>query len=71
MEYFRVRSRAGLGVAALFAATVLSGAAWADADLSGIYWATEYHPKIQCSSAAASCRSPRRARPPMRRTWRA
>src|ERR1700722_10073631 len=48
MEYFRVRSRAGLGVAALFAATVLSGAACkADADLSGIYWATEYHPKIQ------------------------
>ena len=47
MEYFRVRSRAGLGVAALFAATVLSGAACkADADLSGIYWATEYHPKI-------------------------
>ena len=46
MEYFRVRSRAGLGVAALFAATVLSGAAKADADLSGIYWATEYHPKI-------------------------
>jgi hypothetical protein len=48
MEYLRVRSRAGLGVAALLAATVLSGAACkADADLSGIYWATEYHPKIQ------------------------
>ena len=49
MEDFRVRSRGGLGLAALFAATVLSGAAWAadTPDLSGIYWATEYHPKIQ------------------------
>jgi hypothetical protein len=49
MENLRVRSRAGLGLAALLAATVLSGAARAadTPDLSGIYWATEYHPKIQ------------------------
>jgi hypothetical protein len=49
MEDLCVRSRAGLGLAALLAATVLSGAARAadTPDLSGIYWATEYHPKIQ------------------------
>jgi hypothetical protein len=49
MEDLRVRSRGGLGLAALLAATVLSGAAWAadTPDLSGIYWATEYHPKVQ------------------------
>jgi hypothetical protein len=49
MEDLRVRSRGGLELAALLAATVLSGAAGAaDApDLSGIYWATQYNPKIQ------------------------
>jgi hypothetical protein len=49
MEDFRVRSRRGLALAALFAATALSGSALAadTPDLSGIWWATEYHPKIQ------------------------
>jgi hypothetical protein len=48
MSDSRVRSGAGLGLAALLAATVLSGAAYGQTpDMSGIYWATEYHPKIQ------------------------
>jgi len=35
-------------VAALLAATALSGAAYGQTpDISGTYWATEYHPKIQ------------------------
>jgi len=49
MEDLRAHSRGGLALAALLAATVLSGAACAaDApDISGIYWATQYNPKIQ------------------------
>jgi hypothetical protein len=49
MEDLRAHPRGGLALAALLAATVLSGAACAaDApDISGIYWATQYNPKIQ------------------------
>jgi hypothetical protein len=49
MHEFRACSRRGMGLAALMAATALSGAAFAadTPDLSGIWWATEYSPKIQ------------------------
>jgi hypothetical protein len=50
MEEFRVRTcgRAGLGAAMVVAASVLSWSACAaDPDLSGIYWATKYSPKIE------------------------
>jgi hypothetical protein len=49
MDEFRALSRRGLGLAALLAATAFSGAAFAadTPDLSGIWWATEYFPKIQ------------------------
>jgi hypothetical protein len=49
MEDLRAYSRGGLALAALLAATFLSGAACAaDApDISGIYWAIQYNPKIQ------------------------
>jgi len=49
MHEFRACSRRGLGLAALMAATALSGAALAadTPDLSGIWWATEYFSKIQ------------------------
>ena len=48
MEDVRVRSRCLLGWAALLAATAWCGASRADTpDFSGIWWATEYHPKIQ------------------------
>jgi hypothetical protein len=50
MEEFRVRTcgRAGLAVATLAAASILSWSAYgADPDLSGIYWATKYSPKIE------------------------
>jgi hypothetical protein len=49
MEDFRACSRRGLGLAAFMAATALSGAAFAadTPDLAGIWWATEYFPKIQ------------------------
>jgi hypothetical protein len=49
MEDLRAHSRGSAALVAFFAATVLSGAAGAaDApDISGIWWATEYHPKIQ------------------------
>jgi hypothetical protein len=49
MEDLRAHSRGGAAFVALLAATVLSGTAGAaDApDISGIWWATEYHPKIQ------------------------
>jgi hypothetical protein len=50
MEEFRVRTcgRAGLGAATVVAASVLSWSAYAaEPDLSGIYWATKYSPKIE------------------------
>jgi hypothetical protein len=49
MHEFRACSRRGMGLAALMAASALSGAAFAadTPDLSGIWWATEYSPKIQ------------------------
>lgn len=50
MDDVRVCTRAGSVVAALFAATALSTAAYAaDAapDISGTYWTTTYSPKIQ------------------------
>jgi hypothetical protein len=48
MENLLVWARAGSAVAALLAATALSGAAYGQTpDISGTYWATEYHPKIQ------------------------
>jgi hypothetical protein len=61
MEYARVCARAGAALAVLFALSLLSGSAYAAAaaavpdsdywrnqpDFSGIYWATEYHAKIQ------------------------
>ena len=48
MENFRVCVRAGSALAALLAATALFGSAYAQTpDISGTYWATEYHPKIQ------------------------
>jgi len=49
MEDFRARPLGVLAIATLLAASVLSGTAFAaDApDLSGIWWASEYHPKIQ------------------------
>ena len=48
MENLLVWARAGSAVAALCAATALSGAAYGQTpDVSGTYWATEYHPKIQ------------------------
>jgi hypothetical protein len=45
----RSRLRAGSALAALFALALVSGSAYAaDApDISGTYWATEYHAKIQ------------------------
>jgi hypothetical protein len=54
MEDLRAHSRGGAALAALVAATVLSGAAGAaDApDISGIWWASEYHPKIQLVGGA-------------------
>src|ERR1700686_1531099 len=46
MENFRVCARAGSALAALLVAT--AGSAYGQApDISGTYWATEYHPKIQ------------------------
>jgi len=52
MEDLRVRARAGsaLALAALLAASVLSGSASAQTaapDISGTYWATRYNAKIQ------------------------
>ena len=48
MENLLVWARAGSAVAALLAATALNGAAYGQTpDISGTYWATEYHPKIQ------------------------
>jgi hypothetical protein len=48
MENLLVWARAGSAVAALCAATALGGAAYGQTpDISGTYWATEYHPKIQ------------------------
>ncbi len=50
MEDLRVSVFAGLVLAALLAASVLSGSAYGAAetpDLSGIYWATQYNAKIQ------------------------
>ena len=45
-ENFRVCARAASALAALLAAT--AGSAYGQApDISGTYWATEYHPKIQ------------------------
>jgi hypothetical protein len=46
MENFRVCARAGSALAALLVAT--AGSAYGQTlDISGTYWATEYHPKIQ------------------------
>ena len=49
MEDYRVCARAGSALAALLALSVLAGTAYAaDApDISGIYWVTQYNPKIQ------------------------
>src|SRR6266571_9377895 len=50
MGDLRVSVFAGLVLAALLAVSVLTGSAYAAAetpDLSGIYWATQYHAKIQ------------------------
>ena len=48
MENLLVWARAGSAVAALLAATALNGAAYGQTpDISGTYWTTEYHPKIQ------------------------
>src|SRR6266851_6805869 len=48
MENDRVCARAGSVLAALFAATALSGSAFGQTpDISGTYWAAEYRPKIQ------------------------
>ncbi|HEY2230715.1 MAG TPA: hypothetical protein VGI22_23850 [Xanthobacteraceae bacterium] len=47
MKHHRVCARAGACVAALLAVSLSGSARAADApDISGIYWATEYHPKI-------------------------
>jgi hypothetical protein len=47
MKHHRVCARAGACVAALLAVSISGSARAADApDISGIYWATEYHPKI-------------------------
>jgi hypothetical protein len=46
MENFRVCARAGSALAALLVVT--AGSAYGQTpDISGTYWATEYHPKIQ------------------------
>ena len=65
-------ARAEPAFAALLALSILGGSTYAaDApDFSGIYWATRYNAKIELVGGA-SCRSTRRARPPMRRTSRA
>src|SRR3979411_307883 len=48
MENYRVCARAGSVLAALLAATALSGSAYGQTpDISGTYWATEYRAKIQ------------------------
>jgi hypothetical protein len=48
MRNLWVRALAGSVVPALLAATALSGTAYGQTpDISGTYWATEYHPKIQ------------------------
>jgi len=47
MSELRVSARAGVAVAAVFAASVMSGAALAaDPDLNGIYWITKYNAKV-------------------------
>jgi hypothetical protein len=48
MRNLLVWVHAGSTVAALLATTALSGLAYGQTpDLSGTYWTTEYHPKIQ------------------------
>jgi hypothetical protein len=48
MENHWVSARAGSALAALLAATALSGSAFGQTpDISGTYWAAEYRPKIQ------------------------
>src|SRR5215467_1275800 len=56
MEDVRVLSRAGAAVAALAAVTMVSGSALgagAAPDISGTYWATEYHPSLQIVGGGA------------------
>ena len=48
MRNFLVWARAGSAMAAVLAVTGLCGSAYGQTpDISGTYWATEYHPKIQ------------------------
>jgi hypothetical protein len=48
VESFRIFVRAGSAWAALAALTALSGSAYGETpDISGTYWATQYHAKIQ------------------------
>jgi hypothetical protein len=48
MENVSVCARAGSALAALFAVSALSGSAYGQTpDISGTYWAAEYHAKIQ------------------------
>jgi len=62
--------RTGSAFTALLAVSALSGSAQAQTpDISGTYWATEYHAKIQLVGGGDLRLRPR-ARKPMKRTWR-
>jgi len=49
MNEIRVMARAGTAIAAFAALSMVAGSAYgagAAPDISGTYWATEYHPKL-------------------------